>query len=144
MRPALTAAAKAASDLLVVIDRPKPRERTADEIEADRRAEEVRRREADELAEQQRELAKEQARLRQQEEELERRRRQADQERERLRQEAERERDRRRREAEVRAAQTHSVEVERAVQVQDLARALVDQLTHPVKGKKLRVEWRWE
>jgi hypothetical protein len=140
LRPALVAAAKTATDLLVVVDRPEPKKRTADEIEAERRAEEARRRAADELAAKQRELAEEQARLRQQQEELDRQRQAAERELERQREQAARERA----EREKQAAQTHSIQVDNVVQAEDLAHELAKQLARPVAGKKLRVTWRWE
>jgi uncharacterized protein DUF6079 len=128
LRPALSAAAKTASDILVE-QKPKPRTPTPDELEATRRAEEATRRaEAErqardkDLAEQRHRLEEGQERIRREQEKLERQRR----------------------EAEERAKQSHTLDVARATEIQDLARTLVEQLANPVEGKKLRVEWRWE
>lgn len=121
LRPALSAAAKAASDILVERT-PTPPGPTSADLEAERRAELDRQARAKEFAEQQSKLAEERERVRQQQEELARKRR----------------------EEEERAKQTHTINVARATQVQDLAQALADQLANPVAGKTLRVEWRWE
>jgi len=121
LRSALSAAAKAASDILIERT-PKPQGPTPEELEATRRAEEERQARAKELAEQQRRLEEEQKRIRREQEELERQRR----------------------EAEEQAKQTHTVNVARATEIQDLAQTLAEQLANPVEGKKLRVDWRWE
>lgn len=48
------------------------------------------------------------------------------------------------RRADERARATHTVCVAQVTEIQDLANALVAELTKPVTGKTLRVDWRWE
>ena len=131
LRPALVEANRAANRILTE-QAPKPTGPTPDELEARRRAEEERRR----LADEQQRLADEQARVRREQDRIRREQEQVQ------RQQAEL--DRQRREAEERARATHRVEVTRVTEVQELSRALTDELLKPVAGKKLRVEWRWE
>jgi len=130
--PALSAAAETVSDILVERS-PQESGPTPEELEAARRAEEERVRRAEEarlaaeervqeLAEKQRRLEEEQERIREEKEKLERQRR----------------------EAAERAKQTSTVNVAQATEIEDLALTLVEQLAHPVEGKKLRVDWRWE
>lgn len=47
-------------------------------------------------------------------------------------------------EAERRAQETHTLQVNLAAQVNELAQKLVEELQKPVEGKSLRVDWRWE
>lgn len=130
--PALKTAADAATSVLLD-RRPPPPGPTDEEAEAQRRSEAEQLRRAWEAEERQRRLAEENERLRRQQEDSER-----------GRAAAEAEIERQRRLAEKRAEENHSLQVARAVEIQELARTLVDQLANPVDGKTLRVDWRWE
>ena len=128
LKPALSAAADAATQVLLA-RKPKP---APDDEQVARRAEESQRaaeEQAHKLAEQQQRLdeeqerlAKEQVRIQREQQELARL--QAD--------------------AEERAKAAHTLSITRAIEVQDLAQTLAQELSSPVEGKKLRVDWRWE
>jgi hypothetical protein len=128
LKPALAKAADSATQILLA-RKSKP---TADDEEAKRRAEGEQRAadaKAREIAEQQRRLEEEQERLvkeqaRIQQEQAQLARLQA--------------------EAEARAKAAHSLNITRATEVQDLAQTLAQELSSPVEGKSLRVDWRWE
>jgi septal ring factor EnvC (AmiA/AmiB activator) len=85
-------------------------------------------------------------RLREQEEELKRREQQAADRERRLREQEEewsQRQEEAKRESERRAQQGHTVEVEDVSQVEVLLQKLTEELSRPVEGKKLRVDWRW-
>lgn len=129
LAPALTAAAHEVTQILV--------ELRGKEARSDDKA----------AAEQER-LRREQEdqRLREQEEELRRREQEAADRERRLREQEEEWRQRQeeaKRESERRAQQGHTVEVEDVSQVEVLLQKLTEELSRPVEGKKLRVDWRW-
>ena len=129
LAPALSAAAQEVTHILV--EKRGKTTRTDDDSEAEqeraRREEEDRRRreQEEELKRREQEAADRERRLREQEEEFRRRQEQAQ------------------REAEKRASQEHTLEVEGMSQLETLLKDLTQELSRPVEGKKLRVDWRW-
>lgn len=131
LKPALVAASERVTQVLVArkpVQAPdEDARRKAEEAaaEAERRAGEQAKRVAEQqkaIAEQQATLAAQQAQLEKEQAELA------------IRQA----------EAERRAQETHTLQVKRVTQVNDLAHKLVEELQAPVEGKNLRVDWRWE
>ncbi|MGE3657125.1 MAG: DUF6079 family protein [Mycolicibacterium sp.] len=129
LAPALAAAAHDVTQILV--DQrgrgtPPDDDPAAEQERARREQEDQRRREQEEeLKRREQEAADRERRLREEEEEF--RRRQAEAQ----------------RDAEKRASQEHTVEVERVAQLETLLADLVKELSRPVEGKKLRIDWRW-
>jgi septal ring factor EnvC (AmiA/AmiB activator) len=129
LAPALAAAAQEVTHILVDQrgKEAQPDDDSAAEQERARREQEdqLRREQEEELRRREQEAADRERRLREQEEEF--RRRQAEAQ----------------REAERRASQEHTVEVEGVAQLETLLEDLVQELSRPVEGKKLRIDWRW-
>ncbi|MFI2837910.1 hypothetical protein [Mycolicibacterium sp. PDY-3] len=129
LAPALSAAAQEVTHVLV--EKRGNTARADDDSEAEqeraRREQEDRRRreQEEELRRREQEAADRERRLREQEEEFRRQQEEAQ------------------REAEERARQEHSVEVEGMSQLEILLKDLTQELSRPVEGKKLRVDWRW-
>ncbi|PRC44196.1 hypothetical protein C6A85_000000101470 [Mycobacterium sp. ITM-2017-0098] len=129
LAPALSAAAQEVTHILV--EKRGTTARTDDDAEAEqeraRREQEDRRRreQEEELKRREQEAVDRERRLREQEEEFRRRQEQAQ------------------REAEKRASQEHTLEVEGMSQLETLLKDLTQELSRPVEGKKLRVDWRW-
>lgn len=129
LAPALTAAAHEVTQILVE-QRPTQAQSgddSAAEQERERREQEDRRRreQEEELRRREQEAADRERLLREQEEEFRRRQEEAQ------------------REAESRATHEHTVEVEGVSQLETLLKDLTRELSRPVEGKKLRVDWRW-
>ena len=125
--PALLAAGKEGTQLLVGQGGRKTEPDADAEQERVRREQEDQRRreqEAD-IARREKETADRERRLREQEEDLRRREEEA------------------KRDAEIRASQEHTVEVEGVSQLEALLKDLAAELRRPVEGKTLRVDWRW-
>ncbi len=145
LKPALAAAADEALEVIAVDPREVERRRNAEkerqkaEEEARRLREEVGRKEAEARAAREADLARQRAeieakRREQQERDAEIARQKADLDRIRLELEEQRQ---------ARLAEKSQV-VARAVDIQEIGQKIVDELTHPVQGKTLRVSWRWE
>ncbi|TMS54788.1 DUF6079 family protein [Mycobacterium sp. DBP42] len=129
LAPALVSAAREVTQILVE-QRPKdakPGHAAAEEQERARREQEDQRRreQEEELKRREQEAADRERRLREQEEEFRRRQEEAQ------------------REAEARASQQHTIEVEAVSQLESLVKNLTAELSRPVEGKKLRIDWRW-
>ncbi|WP_156664862.1 DUF6079 family protein [Mycobacterium sp. 852002-51057_SCH5723018] len=129
LAPALTAAAHEVTHILVEQRRKDARsdhDSAAEQERARREQEDQRRRQQEEeLKRREQEAAERERLLREQEEKFRRRQEEA------------------RREAETRASQEHTVEVEGVSQLETLLKDLTQELSRPVEGKKLRVDWRW-
>ncbi|QZH65412.1 DUF6079 family protein [Mycolicibacterium farcinogenes] len=129
LAPALASAAREITQILVEQrpKDPKPDHAAAEEQERIRREQEDQRRreQEDELKRREQEAADRERRLREQEEEFRRRQEEAQ------------------REAEARASQQHTIEVEAVSQLESLVKNLTAELSRPVEGKKLRIDWRW-
>lgn len=132
LAPALAAAAHEVTQILV-----EQRGRDADDT-----------RTGDDAAAKQERARREQddQRRREQEEELKRREQEAADRERRLREQEEvfrRRQEEAQRKAEARASQEHTVDVEGVAQLEALLKDLAAELSRPVEGKKLRVDWRW-
>lgn len=129
LAPALASAAQEVTQILVERgggEAPPDDEFKAEQERARREEEERRRREQDEeLKRREQEAAERERLLHEQEEEFRRRQEEA------------------KREAETRASLEHTVEVEGVSQLETLLKDLTQELSRPVEGKKLRVDWRW-
>lgn len=129
LAPALTEAANEVTELLVK----RRQKETPGDDDSEKEREQARRDEEDQ-------------RRREQEEELKRREQDAaDREQRLLEQEEElhRRQEEAQREADARAGREHSVEVQGVAQLENLLQDLAAELSCPVEGKKLRVDWRW-
>jgi hypothetical protein len=129
LAPALSAAAHEVTQILVdkrSTETDSGDDSAAEQDRARREQEERRRQEQEEgLKRREQEAAERERRLQQQEEELRRRQEEA------------------KREAAARAIQEHTVEVEGVAELETLLKDLAAELSRPVEGKKLRVDWRW-
>lgn len=129
LAPALSTAAHEVTQILVEQRRTQAQsgdDSGAEQEQARREQEDRRRREQEEeLKRREQEAADRERLLREQEEEFRRRQEEA------------------KREAEARASQEHTVEVEGVSQLETLLKDLTQELSRPVEGKKLRVDWRW-
>ncbi|GAA4282747.1 hypothetical protein GCM10022261_02780 [Brevibacterium daeguense] len=138
LKPALDAAAQEAVDV-IANDPVEVAQRRREEEEARRLREEAERKAAEERAAREAEYARQQAeietkRLEQAERDAEIARQRAELDRIRLELE-ERER--------ARLAENSRV-ISRAAEVQEIGRKITEELANPVKGKTLRISWRWE
>ena len=129
LAPALAAAAHEVTQILVELrgKGARPDDKSAAEQQRWRREQEDQRRreQEEELKRREQEAADRERRLREQEEEFRR-----------LQEEAKRDDERR-------AEQEHTLEVENESQVEVLLQKLTEELSSPVEGKRLRVDWRW-
>lgn len=128
LAPALSAAADEVTQILVEQRRgTASNDDSAAEQERTRREQDEQRRrdQEEELKRREQEAADRESRLRKQEAEFRRRQEEAQ------------------REFETRASQEHSVEVDAVSQLATLVEDLTAELSRPVEGKKLRVDWRW-
>lgn len=145
LKPALGTAADEALEVIAADPEEVERRRREEEArlqaieEASRAREEVERKAAAERAAREAEYARQQAEL------DAKRREQAERDAEMARQKEELDRIRLELEQRERARLSEKSQVvSRAVEIQEIGQMIVEELTHPVPGKTLRVSWRWE